>query len=150
MANKIIDTETGEVTQIIFGTPFNYDPKKDRREIQGPSMTVPDQAMTMEEILRRYNSGLSLTSHGNSYEGFTMEELLPDLRKMDLADIEKLRKDNDAKLQALREEIVTKEKQKREHAELQAREKWFNEETERRAREAAVKEQWLKDHPQNK
>lgn len=147
MAKKIIETETGEITELVFATPFNYDPKKDRRTIEGKSMTVPDQSMSMEEILRRYNSGLSLTQHGNSFEGYEMTDILPDLRKMDLSEIQQLKESNDEKLRALREEIVTKEKQKKEHAELMAKEKWFNEETERRAKAAEIQKQWDIDHP---
>jgi hypothetical protein len=49
-----------------------------------PSMTIPDQSMTVREIMDRFTRGLPLNAGKVPiYEG---EEYTPDITKMDLAD----------------------------------------------------------------
>jgi len=49
-----------------------------------PSLTIPDQAMSIQEILRRYTSGLPIG--GSRSPIFDEDNDLPELSKMDLAD----------------------------------------------------------------
>lgn len=52
-----------------------------------PSMTIPDQALTVREIMDRYSRGLPLDGQRVPiYEG--EEEGMPDFRNMDLSEIE--------------------------------------------------------------
>lgn len=67
-----------------------------------PSVTVPDQTMSLREILTRYAHGLPIDSMKTPiYEG---EEYVPDPQFMDLADREEFKK------QAYREIEETKQK----------------------------------------
>lgn len=57
--------------------------------INQPSKTIPDQSMTIREILRRNAQGLSVNSLAKvpTYDGLELDdEMFPDLSKMDLAD----------------------------------------------------------------
>lgn len=55
-----------------------------------PSMTVPDQTMSVQEILKRYAKGLPLDGQKIPiYDG--EDDYLPDPRHMDLADRQELR-----------------------------------------------------------
>lgn len=73
-----------------------------------PSMTVPDQSMSVQEILRRYASGLSpLGERVPVYDG---DEEVPDLKKMDLAEIEQLKKDTSDYIANVGSEIRNKVK----------------------------------------
>lgn len=67
-----------------FKTPYNAVPSKG--EINSdPSMTVPDQSMSVQEIMRRYASGLPLGGQRVPiYHG--EDEFLPDFDKLDLAE----------------------------------------------------------------
>ena len=61
-----------------------------------PSLTIPDQAMTVQELLTRFASGLPLSAgRVPIYEG---EEEMTDLEKLDLAEREEI-------LRSAREEI---------------------------------------------
>lgn len=61
--------------------------KKNERNTK-PSMTVPDQALPMREILTRFAKGIPVGVKTPVYNG---EELLPDIKKMDLVDIQELK-----------------------------------------------------------
>lgn len=49
-----------------------------------PSLTVPNQAMSIQEIMRRFAQGL--TVEGERVPVYNGEEELPDLKRMDLVD----------------------------------------------------------------
>lgn len=60
------------------------------KKITGPSITVPDMAMSAEEIMTRYTRGLPLIGEKVPlYLGENDE--LPDVRRLDLAELEELR-----------------------------------------------------------
>lgn len=74
-----------------FKTPFNANefPKYTEDKF-GPSMTVPDQTMSLKDILTRYARGLPIEGEKFPvYHG--EEEMPPDLKKMDLSEIHDLR-----------------------------------------------------------
>lgn len=55
-----------------------------------PSKTIPDQTLSIQEIMRRYAAGLPLEGEKVPfYDG--EEEDLPDVRKMDLAEVQEMR-----------------------------------------------------------
>lgn len=72
-----------------FKTHFNSLP--DPGEVPtGPSLTVPDQSMSIKEILQRYARGLS-TEDRERVPFYDGEEFVPDIKKLDLADIQELK-----------------------------------------------------------
>lgn len=135
-------------------TQFNFNPGEQKQknvylvyneeskkwdEKPAVSKTVPDQSMSMDEILRRFKEGRSLTEHPGFYAGYELEEELPDLRKMDLAEIQQLKEKNDQVLRDIHEEMVTKEKQKRQLLEANAKEAWFQQELKKRQQQIDAK-----------
>lgn len=52
-----------------------------------PSMTIPDQALTVKEILTRFARGIPVDQHTTIYEDVeSPDDFLPDPRTMDLAE----------------------------------------------------------------
>lgn len=52
-----------------------------------PSMTIPDQVMSIREILDRFSRGLPTPQFNGVYEG---EEYFPDIRTLDLTERQEL------------------------------------------------------------
>lgn len=72
-----------------------------------PSQTVPDQAMSVTEILRRFARGLPLGGQRVPiYEG--EEDVTPDLRTLDLAEIQELKENNLYQIQTLKSQLNEK------------------------------------------
>ncbi len=65
----------------------NEFPKK-YREIKTPSMTVPDQTMSIRTILERYSRGLPVGGRLDEY--YDEEDDLPDIKNLDLAERQEL------------------------------------------------------------
>ncbi len=55
-----------------------------------PSLTIPDQTLSIKQILERYASGQSLEGKTPYYDESESEEYYPDPRHMDLAEREEL------------------------------------------------------------
>lgn len=53
-----------------------------------PSMTVPDQTMSIQTILERYSRGLPIGGRTDEY--YDEEDTMPDYRKLDLTEIAEL------------------------------------------------------------
>jgi hypothetical protein len=72
-------------------TPFNFDYGIDAKaEVNDlPSLTVPDQTMSVKEILERYARGLPLGA-GERVPMYDEEDDLPDPRTLDLVDRQEL------------------------------------------------------------
>lgn len=79
--------------------------------ITGPSQTVPDQALSLQELLLRHTRGLSLgaTQHP-VYMGD--EDYFPDLRKLDLSEIHELKKRNAEEIDDYENFIDAEQKEK--------------------------------------
>jgi len=77
----------------------------------GPSLTVPDDSMSLMEILRRYSVGLPI--NGNSREQYYEEDYLPDLEKMDLEEIAQLTMENQEKRELLQKQLKDLENEKK-------------------------------------
>lgn len=76
-----------EDTRAIVRNMLNYNHLRQAGEINTqPSMTVPDQAMSMKEILRRFAAGIPIEA--GRVPIYDEENDLPDFRKMDLAERE--------------------------------------------------------------
>lgn len=82
---------------------LNYEPSVGEINNQ-PSMTVPDQALSLKEILRRYASGQPLDGMREGW--FDDENDLPDLNTLDFADREDLLAEMRAKVESLRQELA--------------------------------------------
>lgn len=111
------DKETGELivpNPRAVKTPYNaHQFPKYQEENTMPSMTVPDQTMSVAELLDRHRRGLPV--HGDLHPIYHGEEEMPDLRRMDLSEIDALRRYN--------EDIIYQEEQKRLDAEKARRQK---------------------------
>lgn len=74
-----------------FKTQYNATPDKGEKNTL-PSETVPDQSMTVREIMERYARGLPLG--GEKFPVYHGENTPPDLKRMDLTDIEEMTRKN--------------------------------------------------------
>lgn len=66
----------------------------------GPSMTVPDQTLSIQEILDRFARGLPVS--GGRAPIFDEEDELPDLRTLDLAERQELKERYTAELDQIK------------------------------------------------
>ncbi|QGF19337.1 hypothetical protein [Antarctic microvirus TYR_006_V_25] len=87
-----------------YNTSFTYDFTQQKYEINNqPSETIPDQSMSVDEIMRRYAQGLPMSGERvPTYEDPEIETM-PDLSRMDLADREQVIKSYTAEIQEIRE-----------------------------------------------
>ncbi|QGF19318.1 hypothetical protein [Antarctic microvirus CAA_003_V_1] len=87
-----------------YNTSFTYDFTQQKYEINTqPSETIPDQSMSVDEIMRRYAQGLPMSGERvPTYEDPEIETM-PDLSKMDLADREQVIKSYTKEIQEIRE-----------------------------------------------
>ena len=115
-----LDQETKDILPIVLKNNMNayYQPElfpDDRERNYQPSMTIPDQSMSIREIMDRYARGLPIVSAGVPiYEGEEGE--FADLSKMDLADREKYIEERKAEYEELHAKIeADKLKRMEEH-----------------------------------
>lgn len=91
-----------------FVSISTFDPANWPGEVNDmPSMTVPDQTLSIEELISRYARGQSVPS----YVGLSDEELgfiAPDVRHLDLTQLEELRFDVQAHIDAIRARMAAK------------------------------------------
>ncbi len=69
----------------------NYDHTEQQYEVnKQKSLTIPDQAMSIKEILNRYARGLDVEGFKPIYDDddITLDDTMPDPRNMDLAERE--------------------------------------------------------------
>ncbi|AXH77877.1 MAG: hypothetical protein [Microviridae sp.] len=92
-----------------------------------PSMTVPDQAMPMREIMRRYASGLPIAA-GKVPIYEDPESDLPDLTNMDLADRQEYIEKAAQELKEVKQRLDEKEAEKQKKASIAAAKKILHEE----------------------
>jgi len=111
----------------MFRNHFNYNQFKIRYEYSDkPSQTIPDQTMSVKEILSRYSRGLPL--EGNKTPIYNGEEIIPDLRRMDLSEIQEMQQENQRYITEETEKIETEQREKKrkkkyEEIETELREK---------------------------
>lgn len=89
--------------------PFNEHPT-------GPSVTVPDQTMSVSQLLQRHRAGLTFPNVKTpvyNYDKETGEALdLPDLDRLDLAELQELREAAQAEVQQIRDALNRQEQLK--------------------------------------
>lgn len=84
-------------------TSTTYEPVEDYNEHPtGPSQTVPDQSMTVLELLDRHQRGLPVKQNQNAYYS---DDDLPNIKAMDLVDIQEMREELSEQSKYLRKKI---------------------------------------------
>lgn len=73
-----------------FNTYYNRKPSVGERNDQ-PSKTVPDQALSVREIINRTQKGLPVTGVRVPMYNETDDGIMPDLRNMDISEIYELK-----------------------------------------------------------
>lgn len=78
--------------KISYQTILDYNHESQQyEENHQPSLTIPDQTMSIREIIDKYANGGVIETFNPYYgEEEDFNELLPDFRKMDLADRQQL------------------------------------------------------------
>lgn len=93
-----------------FKNHYNAEPSEGEK-LFGPSQTVPDQSMSVTEIMRRYASGLPMQGERVPiYDGD--EELIPNWDKMDLADRQQLKAHLEQELYEVNQRLKKQDKPK--------------------------------------
>lgn len=83
-----------------------------------PSLTVPDQSLTLRELLTNYTRGQELP-YGKQQPAFFDEDIdVPDLKRLDLVEIQELAEGNAHKASKLQKSL--------EHLDAQKAEQEFN------------------------
>lgn len=96
------------VTQkkVIIITPytFEFEAKTNGQEFKRPSLTIPDMAMPLAEILRRFAVGQPID--GIKAEIYNDDEEIPNVKEMDLTEIDELVQHYKDKIQQAREQLA--------------------------------------------
>lgn len=82
---------------------LKHEPSKGEYNDQ-PSMTIPDQTLSLSELLDKYAKGQPLAQRIGTYDP---TNTLPDLRTLDLAELEELKNQNAAYIAELEENRKT-------------------------------------------
>lgn len=93
----------------------------------GPSETIPDQSMSLREMVRRHQMGLPVPAGHQPI--WDEEDQMPDFRTLDLAEIEEYKNKYLEKIQEIEENQKTVAQRRQEKKELEKIE--------------ALKQQWL-------
>lgn len=139
-----VDESTGALSEVeelvspipIIRTHFNskYFPKK-QEKTDKPSLTVPDQAMSVQELIKRFASGLPLTAaRVPLYDG---EEETIDLDRLDLVERKEI-------LDEARREMLDIDKRVKERRMLAEKQK-LDEIIERRVAERESKKKQIEE-----
>ena len=73
-----------------------------------PSLTVPDQSLTLRQLLTNYTRGQDLPLSNKTPAFFDDTTFIPDIKKMDLVDIQELMEDNAKKAGDLKNSLTQK------------------------------------------
>lgn len=96
----------------MYPTKQRYDPGKFPGKITyGPSLTVPDQTMSLREILSRHSRGLPISGVKVNPEYHGDTEDLVDFRTMDLAEKEDFIKAKADELKSIKDKLETERQQ---------------------------------------
>jgi len=77
---------------------------KSYRKILTPSLTVPDQTMSIRTILERYSRGLPIGGKTDMY--YDEEDTMPDYRTLDLVDIQELQEEVKTTFEKHRKKVI--------------------------------------------
>lgn len=92
-ASERVDTPSGR--RIVILTPFNFVPKMGVIN-NLPSLTIPDQSLSLSEILRRFATGQNIPAMRVDYHG---EDEMPNLATLDLSEVDDYRISTGEKIQ---------------------------------------------------
>lgn len=121
----------------IFKTQYNaYLFKQQVENVEGQSNTIPDQTLSIPQIIDRYQRGLRLDIPLQNAEYSNTYQEIPDFPKMDLIDKQHMLEAYRERIGELEENLRTQVKEKKE-----AHAKKRQEEQEARIRESILKEQ---------
>lgn len=109
-----------------FKTQFNFKEFPRKLEITGTriSKTIPDQSLSVKDIMRRYSQGLSF---GNIKVGEYDEanpDFLPDFSRMDLSEIHDFKLWVSEQLKEKKEEVTRQMEESRKKQTLDLYKKW--------------------------
>lgn len=112
---------------IKFRTHYDEVVYEDGERNVGKSKTIPGQAMSVREILRRYSQGLSFDgmrvgTYDEEIEG------LPDFSKMDLSEIQDFKEFAAAQVKAVRDRQTEVAEENRKKATIEMYNRWKAEE----------------------
>lgn len=86
-----------------FRDPYNYKTYPTRGEANySPSLTIPNDSFSLQELLDRNQRGLPLTTSGRT-ELYHGEEEMPDLQRMDISEIHDLAQANQNHIKSYRD-----------------------------------------------
>lgn len=112
-----------KITTVADYNPADYPGETNTGEL----LVIPDQSLTVEQILERHAKGLSSTHvkvpiyTSNTKE---IEEMLPDFNKMDLAEIQLLKQATHERIEQIKREMyerVAKDKEEAQKRFLEAK-----------------------------
>lgn len=97
-----------------FRTPYNSRtmPKTREKNTQ-PSLTVPDQSMSVKEIMDRYARGLPISGQKVPVYNGDQDDM-PDLQRLDLAEIQELREAAQQNVESIKKNLFTKQRAAKE------------------------------------
>ena len=100
-------------------TPLNYNHEQEKySESSKPSMTVPDQTMSMREMLSRYAKGLPIGGAKESIYDENEESWGINPKTLDLVDIQEIKRDNKERIENLQKVIENSKKKKQQEPEV--------------------------------
>jgi len=104
-------------TQTIQKCPTTWNPlnvrsrTKNYKKFTLPSQFIPDQTMSMRELLNRHASGVTLTGFEPIYND-DEESMGINISTLDLTEIEELKKNNTQRLRELQNKFTTEQEEK--------------------------------------
>lgn len=103
-----------------FQTPYTYDFRRHPGEYNfGKSLTLPDQALTAMEILKRYANGMPLNVPVKRTAFYGEDVYVPDTKRMDLSEIHDMKNDIASAIKLREEEAKEQlEKTRKKQADL--------------------------------
>lgn len=111
-----------------FKNHYNSDRFPDEGEINiMPSKTIPDQSLSIPDILKRYAQGLSFNGvQVGEYDEENPD--LPDFKKMDLSEIDEFRKYAAAKVKEAQDNVTKQMEERKKNDTIEMYKRWKEEE----------------------
>jgi len=97
------DGNAAPIRRLIIQSVITYSPDTiDNFENVDPhSLTVPDMAMSLQEIMEKFTQGGTLLGHDPVY----YDDEFPDISKMDYFDLQQMMEDNQSELSVIKAEL---------------------------------------------
>lgn len=78
--------------------------EKNYKKFTQPSLTIPDQTMSLETLLERYTRGLPIGGRSDVY--YDEDDTMPDYKTLDLAEIQELREEVKTTFEKHRKKVI--------------------------------------------